>query len=187
LAAAAASARAADGAEGVTMMAPYWPAFLAALAARGQPGTPLLSLRTLFRQEVGAKLFTVMTFDPLTGQSQRVHSSHPKEYPVSGGKPLPIGLWSRTVIEERKIFVANTIEAIAEVFPDHELIRSLGCESAVNLPVVFADAVIGTANLLDVSGHYTPDRVAKIESLSPFAAAGLLAAACRNRQSGRQG
>jgi hypothetical protein len=156
-------------------MDPFWPTFLAALAARGQPGTTLLSLQTLFRQEVGAKLFTVMTFDPLTGQSQRVHSSHPKEYPVSGGKPLPTGLWSRTVIEERKMFVANTIEAIAGVFPD-ELIRSLGCESAVNLPVAFADAVIGTVNLLDVSGHYTPDRIAKIESLSPFAAAGLLAA-----------
>jgi hypothetical protein len=169
------------------MMDPFWLAFLAALAARSQPGTTLLSLQTLFRQEVGAKLFTVMTFDPLTRQSQRVHSSHSKEYPVSGGEPLPMGQWSRTVIEERKMFVANTIEAIAEVFPDHELIRSLGCESAVNLPVVFADAVIGTVNLLDVSGHYTPDRVAKIERLSPFAAAALLAAACRKRESGSQG
>jgi hypothetical protein len=158
------------------MMERIWPTFLAALAAREQPGTTLLSLQALFRQEVGARLFTVMTFDPLTGQSQRVHSSHPKEYPVSGDKPLPMGLWSRTVVEERKMFVANTIEAIAEVFPDHELIRSLGCESVVNLPVAFADAVIGTVNLLDVSGHYTPDRIARIESLSPFAAAALLAA-----------
>ena len=153
-----------------------WPAFLASLAAREQPGMTLLSLQTLFRWEVGAKLFTVMTFDSLTGQSQRVHSSHPEEYPVSGRKPLRLGLWSRVVIEERKMFVANTIEAIAEVFPDHELIRSLGCELVVNLPVAFADAVIGTVNLLDVSGHYTPDRVAKIESLSPFAAVALLAA-----------
>jgi hypothetical protein len=158
------------------MMERVWPAFLAALAAREQPGMTLLSLQTLFRREVGARLFTVMTFDPLTGQSKRVHSSHPKEYPVSGGKPLHMGLWSRTVIGERKMFVANTIEAIAEVFPDHELIRSLGCESVVNLPVAFADAVIGTVNLLDVSGHYTPDRIAKIERLSPFAAVGLLAA-----------
>jgi GAF domain-containing protein len=158
------------------MVHPFCPTFLEALAARGQPGTTFLSLQTLFRQEVGAKLFTVMTFDPLTVQSQRVHSSHPKEYPVSRGKPLPVGVWVRTVIEERKMFVANTIEAIAEVFPDHELIRSLGCESVVNLPILFADAVIGTVNLLDASGHYTPDRIAKIESLSLFAATALLAA-----------
>ena len=78
------------------MMERIWPTFLEALAAREQPGTTLVSLQTLFRREVGAKLFTVMTFDPLTGQSQRVHSSHPEEYPVSGRKPLHLGLWSRT-------------------------------------------------------------------------------------------
>ncbi len=117
-----------------------------------------------------------MTFDAATGLSQRIHSSHPSEYPVSGVKPLSQGLWSRTVIDERKIFVANSIAAIAEVFPDHELIRSLGCELVVNLPAVFAGGVIGTLNLLDAPGYYTPARVAMVERLSPFAAAALLAA-----------
>jgi GAF domain-containing protein len=111
-----------------------------------------------------------------TGVSQRIHSSHPKEYPVSGAKPLSVGLWSRTVIDERRIFVANTIEGIAKVFSDHELIRSLGCESVVNLPVVFAGGVIGTVNMLDAPGFYTPERVARIERLAPFAAIALLAA-----------
>ena len=153
-----------------------WLAFLSALAARNQPAAALLALQELFRREVGARLFTVMTFDAPTGLSRRVHSSHPAEYPVSGLKPLSIGLWSRTVIDGRGTFVANSIEAIAEVFPDHELIRSLGCGSVVNLPVIFGDAVIGTVNLLDISGFYTSDRVAKIENLAPFAATALLAA-----------
>jgi hypothetical protein len=153
-----------------------WPTFLGALAAREQPQATLLALQTLFRQEVGARLFTVMTFDAPTGLSQRVHSSHPEEYPVSGVKPLSRGLWSRTVIDERKTFVLNSIEAIAEVFPDHELIRSLGCESVVNLPVVFADAVIGTVNCLDARGYYTPERVAEVEGLAPFAAMALIVA-----------
>src|SRR5271163_137719 len=155
------------------MMERSWPTFLAALAAREQPRATLDCLQTLFRQEVGARLFTVMTFDAATGLSQRVHSSHPKDYPVSGVKPLSQGLWSRTVIDERKLFVANSIAAIAEVFPDHELIRALGCESVVNLPVVFAGAVIGTVNLLDAGAYYTPERVAAVESLSPLAAAAL--------------
>ncbi|HEV3042839.1 MAG TPA: GAF domain-containing protein [Roseiarcus sp.] len=152
-----------------------WPNFLAALAAGKQPAATLAALQDIFREEVGAKLFTVLTFDAATGLSQRVHTSHPKEYPLSGVKPLSVGLWSRTVIDERKTFVANRIEAIAEVFPDHELIRSLGCESVVNLPVVFADTVIGTVNILDVAGYYTPDRLVKIERLSPFAATALIA------------
>jgi GAF domain-containing protein len=153
-----------------------WGDFLAALAAPGQPAAVLSALEAIFRAEVGAKLFTVMVFDARTGLSQRVHSSHPGEYPVSGAKPLSVGLWSRTVIEARRVFVANTIEAIAEVFPDHELIRSLGCESVVNLPAVFDGGVIGTINILDVAGHYTPARVAAIEALAPFAAIALLAA-----------
>ena len=86
------------------------------------------------------------------------------------------GLWSRAVIDERKTFVANSIEAIAEVFPDHELIRSLGCESVVNLPVVFADAVIGTVNCLDARGYYAPECVAKVEGLAPFAPMALIVA-----------
>jgi GAF domain-containing protein len=153
-----------------------WPPFLAALAARDQPGATLGALQAIFREDVGARLFTVMTFDAHTGVSQRIHSSHPKEYPVSGAKPLSVGLWSRTVIDERRIFVANTIEGIAKVFSDHELIRSLGCESVVNLPVVFAGGVIGTVNMLDAPGFYTPERVARIERLAPFAAIALLAA-----------
>jgi GAF domain-containing protein len=153
-----------------------WSAFLSAVAARDQPGATLAALQIIFRREVGARLFTVMVVDAGGGLSRRIHSSHPEAYPVSGSKPLSLGLWSRTVIEERRVFVANTIEAIAEVFPDHQLIRSLGCESVANLPVVFADEVIGVVNLLDGRGHYTADRVARIESLSPFAGLALLAA-----------
>jgi hypothetical protein len=157
------------------MMNETWPTFLAALAAPEQPAPVFFALEAIIRGEVGAKLFTLMTFDARTGLSRRIHSSHPREYPVSGSKPLSVGRWSRTVIDERRTFVANTIEAIAEVFPDHELIGSLGCGSVVNLPVLFSGEVIGTANALDAPGHYTPERVDKIERLSPFVTIALLA------------
>jgi hypothetical protein len=168
------------------MMNETWLTFLAALAAPNQPAPVFLALETIIREEVGAKLFTLMTFDARTGLSRRVHSSHPREYPVSGSKPLSVGLWSRTVIDARRTFVANTIEAIAEVFPDHELIRSLGCGSVVNLPVVFSGVVIGTANALDGPGHYTPERVERIEGLSPFVTITLLAARLARPGSERQ-
>jgi GAF domain-containing protein len=163
------------GASGLSMNE-TWRTFLAALAAPNQPAPVFLALETIVRDEVGARLFTLMTFDARTGLSRRVHSSHPREYPVSGSKPLSVGVWSRTVIDERRTFVANTIEAIAEVFPDHEVIHSLGCGSVVNLPVVFSGEVVGVANALDAPGHYTPDRVERIERLSPFVTVALLAA-----------
>jgi GAF domain-containing protein len=160
-----------------------WRTVLAALAAPDQPAPVFLALETIIREQVGAKLFTLMTFDARTGLSRRVHSSHPREYPVAGSKPLSMGVWSRTVIDERRTFVANSIEAIAQVFPDHELIHSLGCASVVNLPVVFAGEVIGAANALDAPGHYTPDRVERIERLSPFVTVALLAARLAQRGS----
>jgi hypothetical protein len=84
------------------MMERQWPAFRAALAAPGQPPPVFVALQAIVGHEVGARLFTLMTFDAPTGLSCRIHSSHPREYPVAGLKPLSVGLWSRTVIEERK-------------------------------------------------------------------------------------
>jgi hypothetical protein len=34
----------------------------------------------------------------------------------------------------------------------------------VNLPLVLEDELVATVNLLDVAGHYTPERVAAIEA-----------------------
>jgi hypothetical protein len=36
--------------------------------------------------------------------------------------------------------------------------------------------VIGVANALDVAGHYTPERVERMERLAPFVTIALLAA-----------
>jgi len=151
-------------------------AFLAALAAPGQPGPAFAALESLVRREVGAKLFTVMFYDASTTMARRAYTSHPKDYPVAGEKPLSVGIWSRIVIEQRRPFVANSIDAIADVFPDHPLIKSLGCESVVNWPVQFDGAVIGTINALDAADHYTPARVAKFSALAPFCALALMAA-----------
>jgi len=112
---------------------------------------------------VGHRLFTVMTVDMAMGLAQRAYSSHPKEYPVSGTKPIHRDAWFDIVHRQRRSFVANTIEVIAKVFPDHELIASLGCGSVLNLPVVLESDLVATINLLDVTGHYTPERVIAAE------------------------
>lgn len=82
------------------------------------------------------------------------------------------------MLERGETFVTNDIDGVAEVFLDHELIASLGCESCIDIPVTVAGAVLGTLNCLDVAGHYTPIRVRASEALKvPGAAAFLLAAA----------
>ncbi|MHA1553133.1 MAG: GAF domain-containing protein [Alphaproteobacteria bacterium] len=141
-------------------------AFTAALAHAGdQPETSFAALGALADSLVGAKLFTLMTFAPELGEARRIFSNMPGAYPVSGTKPVEDNLWSRHVLERHQVFVGNDIAAIAEVFPDFELIQSLGCESVINVPAVVGGRVLGTINCLDAAGHYTQDRIDAAEAL----------------------
>lgn len=118
------------------------------------------ALQALTEATVGARLFTVMTVDMEAGVARRAYTSDPKSYPATGTKPIHHDAWFDIVHIERRPFVANTIEDIAKVFPDYELINSLGCQSVVNLPVILGGDLVATVNMLDVTDHYTPDRVA---------------------------
>lgn len=154
---------------------PNYDAFLTALAAPGdQPDTAFTELCALAQSLVGAKLFTITTVDEKAGVARRQFSNMPDAYRVSGTKPLTDDAWSRHVLQGSNIFVGNTIAALAEVFSDHPLIASLGCQSAINVPIVVAGEVLGTINCLDVAGHYTPARIAAAEGLKLPGAAALI-------------
>ena len=138
--------------------------FVDAVSAARESEISWKALEDLAGAVVGHKLFTVMSVDMTAGLARRAYSNHPAEYPVSGTKPIHRDAWFDIVHRERRSFVANSIETIAEVFPDHALIASLGCGSVINLPVVLEGDLVATLNLLDVAGHYTPERVAVAEA-----------------------
>jgi hypothetical protein len=125
----------------------------------------------------GSKLFTVTVLDADAGLARRAYSSHPAHYPTSGTKPIQANDWSAQVIGRGETFVANSTPEFAIYFADHALINALGCEAAMNVPVTDeAGRVVGTVNILDVAGHFTPERVAKLETLVAAHRADLLAA-----------
>ncbi len=124
----------------------------------------------------GARLFTVTVLDRTAGVSRRAYTSHPVDYPVSGTKPMTDDGWSRHCIDRQQTFVANRTAEFSPFFFDHALINRLGCQSAVNVPVIEAGQVRATVNLLDVEGHFTPERVSVIETLIAERQADLLAA-----------
>lgn len=149
----------------------------AALAATDQPRAAFAALEALSAAQVGQRLFTLMTVDPDAGLARRAWTSDPVAYPVSGAKPLHDDDWSRAVLGRHETWVMNSIDHIAQHFPDHALIASLGCESCLNLPVVVGGQVLGTVNILGPAGHFTASRIAAAETLRlPAAAAFLLAA-----------
>ncbi|HEY6981590.1 GAF domain-containing protein [Reyranella sp.] len=144
--------------------------FDACLAALKQPGPPDNLFSTVDRalaETVGHKLFTLLYVAPNGKRVKRMYTNRPGEYPVGGYKEITDSPWHRQVIQGRRAWVGYDAKDIAWAFFDHELIVSLGCESAMNVPVIYAGRVLGTLNLLDAAGHYKESDVARIE---PFAA-----------------
>lgn len=145
-----------------------------ALAAKDQPETTFKALEQLVNDTVGVTLFTLMEIDHDKGVARRNYTNMPDVYPVSGEKPMQHNRWSDQVQGAHQIFIANSIEEIADVFPDYELIQSLGCESCMNVPIVVGGEVLGTLNCLNVAGHFTPERVAAAEKLKEAGAIAFL-------------
>ena len=148
----------------------------------GQPETTFRALERLVDRTIGVKLFTLMEVDHVRNVAWRSYTNMADAYPVFGEKPRMQNKWSDIVDGRHQTFVANSIDEIAEVFPDHELIQSLGCESCLNLPIFINGQMRGTLNCLHVAGHYTPARVAAAQTLKPAGAlAFLLAESIRNQ------
>ena len=125
--------------------------------------------------QTGGRLFTVTVLDRAAGLARRVYSSHPDAYPVSGTKPMAQGAWTTQVVERGEMFVANTVAEFAIYFADHALIESLGCGSALNIPVKMG-TVIGTVNILDEAHYFSTPKIAKCQAACEQNSAALIRA-----------
>ena len=139
--------------------------FDAAIAKAKGVDEAFAAMQALTEKTVGAKLFTYMTVDMENEVARRAYTSDAASYPTSGTKPIRYDSWFDIVHKQHDYFVANTIEDIAKVFPDYELINSLGCQSVVNMPVILGGVLVGTMNVLHETGYYTPARVAEIKTV----------------------
>ncbi len=129
--------------------------FLNGLAdPKDQPRRSFEILQSLAEQTVGVRLFTLLRTDLESNEGYRIFSSSPDVYPVTGRKTIPEGKWKDTVIKKRQIFCANSIEEIKPVFPDYELIESLGCGAVLNIPAIVGGKLLGCINCLDKVGSY---------------------------------
>lgn len=133
------------------------------LAAGGQPDAGLRALAQSLQERIGYRLFTVLVLDWQAGQSRRYFSSSPQAYPAGGAKPIrPGSEFYAKVVEQGEARLCFTREDCARAFPDHELIASLGCESAANVPVRWNGRTLGSLNLLHEAGWYRPDMLPEL-------------------------
>lgn len=144
----------------------------------GQPGQPTAlyaAIDAAVQKLVGHRLFTCLIVD---GQEvSRVYSSNPSAYKVSGRKPMNRTPWGDHVMKERKTWIARSAEDIKWAFSDHVLIHSLGCDSCVNVPVVYDDKFIGTINVLHEANWFDEAKAAVIGAFVPLVIAPYLQSA----------
>jgi GAF domain-containing protein len=127
---------------------------------------------------VGHKLFTILYTSPDAQQVIRLYSNQPEAYPVSGAKKMGPTPWGDLVIKRGQPYIGNTAQDIQWAFFDHELIKSLGCDSVLNVPVVVEGQTLGTLNLLHKAGWYE-DRHVPVATPFAYLLAPLFAAVRR--------
>jgi hypothetical protein len=159
--------------------------FASKISVAMSSGASWAALDSLASAEVGHILFTVTTVEMKEAVARRVYTNHPAAYPVSGTKPIHPDAWFDVVHGQRRCFVANTMADIAKVFPDHELIASLGCGSVLNLPIFLRNELVATVNMLAAEQHYTAERVAIAETLLPVPASLCWALAAQFDRAGK--
>jgi hypothetical protein len=115
------------------------------------PDQPLRICRALERisgEIIGHRLFTVMHFDSIRSEVQRIYTNLPAAYPVGGRKQKKNTAWANQVLGDMKVFRGNGAMDIQSAFEDHDTILGLGLGSFLNIPIVFKGRCVGTMNFL---------------------------------------
>lgn len=140
-----------------------------AVRREGQPRASFAALQAATGEAIGHILFTVLLHHHDTGESERFWTSHPTQYPVGGRKPLNPTPWTQQVLRGQRAYIGRTAEDIRAVFFDHELIASLGCDSVLNMPVVWNGRTLGTLNLLHRAHWYSEADVPVAQAFAALA------------------
>lgn len=147
---------------------------VASHADANQPEAVFRAVDQALLRTVSHKLFTILMYDTAITESIRVYSNLSNDYPPGGRKKIISQRWADQVIRQGLPFVGNTAKDLKEVFSDHALIQSLGCESVLNMPVRWKGRTVGTLNLLHDEGWYRDADLSSIASFAQLTLPGLL-------------
>lgn len=136
------------------------------LAEPGQPNFFYDALDASLAKHVGHRLLTLLYKDG--DEVARVYSNMPDVYPVFGRKPMGVTPWGDLVLRRQQPFLGPDREGVKWAFFDHELIASLGLNSAINIPVVYDGETIGTINLLHEEFYYEEKHVQIAKRFAPL-------------------
>jgi hypothetical protein len=152
-------------------------AIFSAYADTDQPLATFRAIDAALAQEPGHILFTVLAHHPALKQSERFYTNKPEAYPIGGRKPVTDSAWMQQVIHGGAPYIGRTRDDIAANFFDHELIRSLGCDSILNMPVRWRGQTMGTLNLCHRKAYYDEAHLPRVRLIAQLALPAFLAIA----------
>jgi GAF domain-containing protein len=102
-------------------------------------------------------------------QLQRVWTSHPAQYPVTGRKRKKLTHWTETLFVQGRVFVGEGREAVARTFDDHALMAQLNLNAFINVPIARDGRYIGTFNVFGLRPSWSEDEVTTVRLLALLA------------------
>ena len=123
------------------------------------------SLDNILNDFIGHKLFTILKFDKINSNLERVYTSKPREYPLQGKKDVIRNFWQVQVLEKGIAYIGYNSQDIKNSFSDFDLIKKLGCSSVLIIPVKSGDNIKGSVNLLHEESWYSNNHVKIAQSL----------------------
>ena len=139
------------------------------------PDAVFRAVEALTRRVIGVRLFTVMRLHAESAEVERVYSSDPTAYPVTGRKPKGGTEWGAKVLDRGETFLAATADDVRRAFADYELIFSLGIGAILNIPIRFRGRSLGTLNLCNESNWFRDEDAVTGRTLAALLVLPLLA------------
>ena len=130
-------------------------AIAAVTANASDPDAVFRAVEALAQTVIGHRLFTIMRLHAGSAEVERLYSSLPEAYQVSGRKPKQGTPWGEQVLDRGEISVANSPEEVERAFADHALIFSLGIGAIMNVPIRWSGVSLGTMNICHEAGWFS--------------------------------
>ena len=123
------------------------------------------SLDNILNDFIGHKLFTILKFDKINSNLERIYTSNSKDYPLQGKKDVIRNFWQVQVLEKGIAYIGYNFQDIKTSFSDFDLIKKLGCSSVLIIPVKSGGNIKGSVNLLHEESWYSNNHVEIAQSL----------------------
>jgi transcriptional regulator with GAF, ATPase, and Fis domain len=126
-----------------------------ALRVKDQPAEIFRAVHAVAASAIGARLFTIMSYDARQHEVERVYTNMPAVYPLGGRKQKRGSAWSKQILQDLRPFRAQTAQGIRDAFDDHAVMTGMGLGSILNIPIAYDGVCVGTMNMTHIESWYT--------------------------------